>query len=135
MKIKIDHINLTVTDIKTSIQWYENLFGFRPVEHGFNQLGKPWVIVANDDSMIVMSEYNNRRPDDPSEDKSIHKIYHFGIRVSDQTEWLNRIEKHGLKIKYGGIVDYPHSKSWYVHDPSGHEIEVSYAGNKPLLFP
>ena len=69
------------------------------------------------------------------EETSHHKIYHFGIRVSDLAAWEGKIKEHRLRLNYGGVIEYPHSRSWYVSDPSGHEIEVSYAEGRTLVFP
>ena len=54
----------------------------------------------------------------------------------DAEKWRKQVSEDKIKILYGdGEVDYPHSASWYVSDPSGHEIEVSWADGKPLTFP
>ncbi len=135
MTIKLDHINLTVANLTESIEWYRKIFGFELVESGIKPEGVRWGIVAINDSMICMSEYAERVPANKVEDKLVHQIYHFGIRVSDAKKWLLTIQEHKLKLYYGGQVEYPSSKSWYVHDPSGHEIEVSHTAQVRLQFP
>lgn len=135
MTVKLDHINLTVANLKDSIEWYGKIFGFELVESGTTPQGIRWGIVAFNDSMICMTEYAGRTAADKFEDKSVHQIYHFGIRVSDIEKWQHTIQDHKLKLYYGGQVEYPSSKSWYVHDPSGHEIEVSYTSQDRLQFP
>lgn len=135
MTIKLDHINLTVANLKDSIEWYGKIFGFELVESGISPKGVPWSIVALDDSMICMSEYPARTAADKAEDTSVHQIYHFGIRVSDQDKWQKTIQHHKLKLYYDSPLPYQYSKSWYIHDPSGHEIEVSYTEQDHLHFP
>jgi catechol-2,3-dioxygenase len=135
MTIKIDHINLTVDSLNHSIVWYRQIFGFELVESGTTPQGVKWGIVAFNDFMICMTEYAGRVAADRTEDQSAHQIYHFGIRVSDLEHWQHTIKDHNLKLFYGGKIEYPFSKSWYVHDPSGHEIEVSYATQGRLQFP
>ena len=135
MTIKLDHINLTVEDLKNSIEWYKKVFGFELVESGTTPEGIKWGIVAFNDSMICMTEYTGRTPANIFEDKSLHQIYHFGIRVSNLEEWLKVIQENQLKIYYGGEIKYPTSNSWYVQDPTGHEIEVSYAVQGRMQFP
>ncbi len=135
MTIKIDHINLTIANLETSIEWYKNIFGFELVESGTTAQGKKWGIVAVNDSMICMTEYDERVAADKYENNSAHQIRHFGIRVSDIRQWQRAIKDHKLKLYFGGEIAYPFSKSWYIHDPSGHEIEVSYTKQKPLQFP
>ena len=135
MKIKFDHINLTVGNLDEGITWYESIFGFKFVEGGVSQEGKRWAIVAYDDYMICMTEYSDRKKADAVDDSDAHQLYHIGIRVSDVNEWQDKVNRLNLKLYYGGVVEYPNSRSWYVHDPSGHEIEVSYSGGKSLQFP
>jgi lactoylglutathione lyase len=135
MTIKLDHINLTVANLADSINWYNRVFGFELVESGITFQGVKWGIVAFNDSMICMAEDGKRVAADKTEDKSVHQIYHFGIRVSNIVTWLKTIQENKLKIYYGGQIEYPNSKSWYVHDPSGHEIEVSYSAQERLQFP
>lgn len=135
MNIKLDHINLTVRDLQQSIEWYSKVFGFRKVEQGIGTRGQPWAIVALDDSMIVMGEYKDLKPANTESVESQHRIYHFGIRVSDQKAWEEKLKTFQLRLNYGGVVEYPFSKSYYISDPSGHEIEVSYSGDQALKFP
>jgi catechol 2,3-dioxygenase-like lactoylglutathione lyase family enzyme len=135
MTIKLDHINLTVADLKNSVEWYGKVFGFELVESGTTPEGTKWGIVASNDSMICMTEYAGRTDADKSEDQSTHHIYHFGIRVSELKQWQQIVLDHGLRLYYGGEINYPNSKSWYVYDPSGHEIEVSYTARGRMQFP
>lgn len=135
MQIKLDHINLTVRDLQQSIEWYAKIFGFKQVEHGIGTKGQRWAIVESNDSMIVMSEYKDLKTADTENAEGKHRIYHFGIRVSDLTAWESKLEKYQLKLNYGGVIEYPFSKSFYINDPSGHEIEVSYSSEKKLRFP
>jgi catechol 2,3-dioxygenase-like lactoylglutathione lyase family enzyme len=135
MKIKLDHVNLTVQNIQESVDWYAKIFGFKLAESGIGTRGQPWAIVASDDSMIVMNEYKNKAKADQESEVDFHKIYHFGIRVSDLATWENIVKENNLDLYYGGVVNYPFSRSWYVHDPSGHEIEVSHTDGPELRFP
>ncbi len=134
MKIKLDHINLTVQNIQESITWYSKIFGFELVEKGIGKDGEPWAIVNSDDSMIAMGEVKGKLSPQISDDSQFHKIYHFGIRVSNSSQWEKIVSENNLRIFYGGVVDYPHSKSWYIHDPSGHTIEVSCTEGEKLKF-
>jgi lactoylglutathione lyase len=135
MTIKLDHINLTVKNLQDSIEWYGKVFGFKLVESGTSPWGKKWGIVAFNDSMISMTENAGRIAADKDLGKSAHHIDHFGIRVSDLERWQKTIQDHQIKVNYGGEVNYPTSKSWYIFDPSGHSIEVSYSQHERLLFP
>lgn len=116
-----------------SIEWYSKLFGFEKVEGGVTQYGNRWAIIAHGDSMIAMSEYPQKKSAELNDDRSAHRIFHFGLRIENDEEWREKVRQFGLQLYYGGEIEYPHSRSWYVHDPSGHEIEVSYSGGRPLF--
>lgn len=131
---KLDHINMTAASLDESINWYSNLFGFKLVETGLSQAGKRWAILTSGDSAICMSEHTDRQRADSFDDHVHHKVFHFGLRVTDEAAWREKVLRYKLRVHYGGPVEYPHSTSWYVNDPSGHEIEVSYAGGAPMKF-
>lgn len=97
-------------------------------------MGRNYAILENNDFMICMTEQPWRQSADKDDDKDTHRIYHFGLRISDISTWREIVKSQGLQLYYGGEVQYPHSKSWYIHDPSGHEIEVSYAEGGRLQF-
>jgi catechol 2,3-dioxygenase-like lactoylglutathione lyase family enzyme len=135
MTIKLDHINLTVDNLDQSIEWYRSVFGFELVESGVTPRGLAWRIVAHNDSMICMTEYAGRLSANRNDQKSFHQMNHFGIRVSDKNKWQKKIQENKLELFYGGPIEYPNSMSWYIHDPSGHEIEVSYSAKSYVQFP
>lgn len=130
MQLKLDHINMTVTDLEESVQWYATVFGFEKVEHGVTPDQRPWAIIRNGDSMLCLYQPAHL---DAKTDSAI-RIAHFGLRIGDKQEWLRKILSQRLEIGYGGVITYPFSESWYVEDPSGHEIEVSYCAGGPLRF-
>lgn len=134
MNIKLDHINLTVKDIKESMEWYKKLFGMDFLEGNLNHPEEPWAIVGKDDSMICMYEDKKLKSAREAVEGEVHRIYHFGIRISDKSKWDENVRENGIKVMYGGAYPYPNSLSWYVLDPSGHEIEVSYSGGEALKF-
>jgi catechol 2,3-dioxygenase-like lactoylglutathione lyase family enzyme len=134
MKPRLDHVNLTVSNLEESIQWYCSLFGFEKVESGVYPQGHRWAILAYNDSMIAMTEYPEKRPSNLERVSAFQGIKHFGIRISDREAWLERITQFHLQIRSEDISEYQGSISWYVYDPSGHNIEVSWSNGLPLQF-
>jgi catechol-2,3-dioxygenase len=130
---KIDHVNISVNDIFESENWYEKVFGFKKVEEGINMSGRKFVIVARNDNMICMSANPGLISADADNGNKQHQIFHFGFRVNDQVKWKEIIQEHHLTLTYGEI-DYPRSKSWYVLDPNGYEIEVSWLKSGNEMF-
>ena len=134
MKVKLDHVNLTVGHLEKSVNWYEKVFGFQLVQEGVygKEQKTRWAIVAYKDSMICMHEVKGRKNFGESKQEVFHKIYHFGIRVSNLKAWKKKIKLFKLKPV---VVDYPYSRSYYIEDPDGHEIEVSWTKGSTLYFP
>ena len=63
-----------------------------------------------------------------------HQINHFGITLTHEKEWIENIKKHNIEVMYGGQIEHKYSTSWYVVDPTGHEIEVSHWKNNNIKF-
>ncbi|MES2526730.1 MAG: VOC family protein [Bdellovibrionota bacterium] len=126
MNIKLDHINLTVANINESITWYKNLFGMEFKEGDLNDPQEPWAIIGKDDTMICMYENPKLTPFSKEGVPDMHKIFHFGVRISDKAKWEKIVKDNNIFVYYGGAYVYPRSLSWYIADPSGHKIEVSY---------
>lgn len=49
----------------------------------------------------------------------VDQIFHFGLRINDETEWRSRMEH--FQVDLDREAKYPHLTSWYIHDPSGHK--------------
>jgi lactoylglutathione lyase len=134
MKFRFDHVNITVGDLEKSLEWYRKIFGFEKLEEGLSAAGKRWAIIGRDDSMVAMTEFAEKIKADRAAAPSTHRIFHFGIRVDNAERWRARVAENNLKLYYGGEMEYPFSRSWYVQDPSGHEIEVSCTDGLPMRF-
>jgi len=128
--VRLDHINFTVSNLEESIKWYSEIFGFKKVESGRYADGAPWAILAFHDSMIAMSEYPDWAP--ANRQPGVHQFFHFGLRIDNEADWRERLKRYNVFLDHE--TQYPHSTSWYIRDPSGHEIEVSYAGGEAIKF-
>jgi len=126
MSIKhLDHLNLTVSNLEESIAWYAAVFGFEVVERGKRE-GGPWAIIKSGESTLCIYQDKSRVPPTQfgEDDRTRHVIYHFGFRITDRAAWLRKVEEQDLVLHHGGENHYPHSRSWYVCDPTGYSIEV-----------
>jgi len=125
-QLRLDHLNISVTDLDASISWYSSLFGFTVVEKGELDDGIRWAIIRSDNAMLAMYEHSEYELADESSLKSskLHSLSHFGIAIDEPDAWLAKAEANGVEILYGGVVKWPHSRAWYVKDPTGWEIEV-----------
>ena len=127
MKINLDHLNLTVDSFEESAKWYSKVFGFEIVERGERE-GLSWGILKLGQYMLCLFEKEgfSLLSNGERAEKKLHGMNHFAIAVDNIEEWENIVSREKLEVGYGGVVDYPHSKSWYVTDPTGYEIEVAY---------
>ena len=66
--------------------------------------------------------------------RKLHGVAHIGLRILDANEWLATAKRENLEINYGGVVEWPRSRSWYVTDPTGYEIEVACWENDRVRF-
>jgi catechol 2,3-dioxygenase-like lactoylglutathione lyase family enzyme len=135
MKVQLDHLNMTVNSFKETSDWYGKLFGFEIVEQGTRD-GQPWGILRRDETMLCIYEVEgkakSKRHDHPSQRQ--YRINHFGLRIADKAFFEELLQQHKIKTYYDSPVRYPHSLSWYVLDPSGHEIEVALWDGDQLRF-
>jgi lactoylglutathione lyase len=136
MKVKaLDHVNLTVNNLEESIAWYHRVFGFEVVERDAQQ-GVAWAIVRSGEAMLALYEYPHQEHIDRFEARKrrLHSVNHFALRISDSDAWRANADHAGVEILYGGAVQWAHSTSWYVRDPTGYEIEVASWNNDTISF-
>ncbi len=130
LKASLDHINMSVKDLNQSVEWYNKIFDFKKVEEGVSSDG-PWAILKSENSMLCLYQEASSKL---NQNEANLRIYHFGLKISDKDLWNKKIIDYKVKILYGGEVRYPHSVSWYLIDPSGYEIEVSYWDQDEICF-
>ena len=113
----IDHVNMKVKNLKQSVEFYKNLFGFKiKQEENVNKLDVPSKIIGNDAIKLCLYEIPDMSPEGG--------IAHFGFNIANFNEVIEKCKELGVEILYGGIVDWEKSKSIYIVDPSGYEIEL-----------
>ena len=113
----IDHVNMKVKDLEKSVEFYKNLFGFEiKQEENQNKIDAPSKIIGNDTIKLCMYEIPDMSPEGG--------IAHFGFNIANFNEIIQKCKELGVEVLYGGIVDWDKSKSVYIVDPSGYEIEL-----------
>ncbi len=113
----IDHVNMKVKDLEKSVKFYKNLFGFEiKQEENANKLDVPSKIIGNDTIKLCLYEVPDMSPEGG--------IAHFGFNIANFNEVIEKCKELGVEVLYGGIVDWEKSKSVYIVDPSGYEIEL-----------
>ncbi len=113
----IDHVNMKVKDLEQSVKFYKNLFGFEiKQEENANKLDAPSKIIGNDAIKLCLYQVPDMSP--------AGGIAHFGFNVTNFNEIIEKCKELGIEILYGGTVDWEKSKSVYIVDPSGYELEL-----------
>lgn len=143
MSVKqLDHLNLSVRDFDETVDWYRRVFGFELVEEGIQEnwggaADVRWGVVRSGDAMLCIyahPELQRPTPDDMRADHHLHTIAHFGLRITDRPAWEETVQRERLAIMYGGPIQWPHSTAWYLHDPTGYEIEVALWEHDEVAF-
>lgn len=113
----IDHINMKVKNLDESVKFYKNLFGFIiKQEENQNKIDAPSKIIGNDSIKLCLYEVPDMSPEGG--------IAHFGFNVENFDEVISKCEELGVKILYDGVINWEKSKSVYIVDPSGYELEL-----------
>ena len=134
--VRFDHLNLSVRDLDETVAWYGRVFDFALVEEGVWD-GVRWGILRSGkgagDAMLCVYHHPEYAflDNDALARRKIHGIRHPGFRISDEARWLETVAREGLEVEE---IEYPHSRSWYVYDPTGYEIEVAHWNDDRVVF-
>lgn len=113
----IDHVNMKVKNLEESVEFYKNLFGFViKQEENQNKIDAPSKIIGNDSIKLCLYEVPGMSPEGG--------IAHFGFNVENFDEVISKCGELGVQILYDGVVNWEKSKSVYIVDPSGYELEL-----------
>jgi catechol 2,3-dioxygenase-like lactoylglutathione lyase family enzyme len=112
----IDHLNLEVIDLEESSEFWEKLFGFKTLEEIKEQNGR---IIGNRYALLALYETPGM--------KKYEKVgfSHVSFHVENFDEVEQKCIELGIPVKYNGPITWPKSKSIYIEDPNGYEIELA----------
>ena len=113
----MDHVNMKVKDLSVSVSFYKNLFGFEiKQEENPNKLEVPSKIIGNDTIKLCLYEVPQMSPEGG--------ITHFGFNISNFEKIIEKCKEFDVEILYGGPIQFEKSRSIYIKDPSGYEIDL-----------
>lgn len=115
-----DHINMNVNNLDETTNFYQKHFGFKVLEEGVSGSGNQYKIIGIP-GKLSLAIY-------PSGNLNEHKnqnVNHFGIHIDNYDHLLDYLTENKILYEYGGHVDYEKSRSIYIIDPNGYEIELS----------
>jgi lactoylglutathione lyase len=118
---RIDHVQISVRDLEVSAGFYAALFGIELKEEG--EGASRWCILgAPDRFYLCLIEVPET---EPFKIEGIH-INHVGFVVDDIDETVRRIRALGLRLEGNDTtLDWPRSRSAYIMDPDGIQIEIT----------
>jgi len=130
----LDHLNLTVKNLDAALVFYRELFGFELVEKGPPN-PEPWAIVRAGEAMLCLYEHPEL-PEAPHFPAAPNQqgVSHFGLRVENGPAFHALLDGLGIELRDGGPVRWPHSTSYSLSDPSGHQIEVVAWDDESVRF-
>ena len=122
---RIEHVNITVSDIDRTAAMLMELFEWRIRWRGPSLSGGTTIHVGSEsDYLAVYMEPGG--PGAPKNHVKSKPLNHVGVQVDDLDETERRVKAIGLKPFNHG--DYEPGKRFYFFDPDGIEYEiVSYA--------
>ena len=117
-KGRIEHVNLTVTDIERSAALFEGLLGWRQRWRGAAMNGGETIHVGNNATYLAL--YTDRQPH-PDHPKG-RPLNHVGLLVEDLDSAERIVIEHGLEPFNHG--DYEPGRRFYFFDWDGIEFEL-----------
>ncbi|NRA19157.1 MAG: VOC family protein [Oceanospirillaceae bacterium] len=131
--VKLEHVNLVVSDIDKTVDFIQTAFPDWVVrgrgESEWYGNKRNWVHVGNDDYYITLNdkaEGNNRNLKSQTAG-----LAHIGFAVDDVAAISARLQNKGYQIATIG-ADHPYRKTIYFIDPAGFEFEfIQYLSEIP----
>jgi catechol 2,3-dioxygenase-like lactoylglutathione lyase family enzyme len=121
----LEHVNLTVSELDRSLQFYREAFGFEVRWQGkclINAEVKPAAHVGVPGEPFYLALFEGDAAGPAQRDYAPPGINHFGFRVEDLDLAKQRAEAAGAKVHLE--FEYEPGRRFYVTDPDGIEIEV-----------
>ena len=112
----IDHLNLEVMDLDKTVSFYKKLLGFDVLEDMPSDNGK---IIGDKNAKLAIYEKKSFQG---------HKkvgFHHIGFNIENFDDVAQQCRDLGIDILYGGEVRWPGSRSIYIKDPNGYELELT----------
>ena len=119
--LRIEHVNVTVTDPARTAGLMQAIFGWKIRWEGRSTAGGDTIHVGSKDSYVAL--YSPDRGADPARDFAKGRpLNHIGVEVDDLDATEARVAAAGLTPFAHG--DYEPGRRFYFLDPDGIEYEV-----------
>ena len=117
--MELIHVNLTVSDVERSIDFYTEQLGFEET-WGFEADGTVHRYVAADNGVELQLSESADGPDEVDHDGGFR---HLAVKVDDVDAAFEEIDHHGV-VKEPGDQPAAGARTAFVLDPDGYEVEL-----------
>lgn len=118
--MRIEHANITVTNVNASVAFYQKLFGARVRWQGSTSNGNRAAHIGVEDTYLALFEADNAGK--ASVGYRTVGFNHLGFQVDDLEAYKAQLNAMGVELK--GEEDYDPGRRLYFYDPDGVEIEL-----------
>jgi len=126
-RLRIEHVNLTVSDLQRSIDFYCGLFDFRVRWRSEEGAKAGEAHVGNDTMYLALFQAPQPGAAEANYDRV--GLNHFGILVDQLKKYRQKLVRMGIEPHYE--PDYAPGRRLYFYDPDGVEVElVEYDAGK-----
>ena len=128
---KLGHVVLRVRDIERSVRFYRDVLGLQEVARYQKAMVFFSIDGTNHHDLAIMGVGPKAASPSPNDTG----MYHIALKIGDDIEDLKKakawLEQHEVTIT--GTADHEVSKSLYITDPDGIEIEL-YVDSDPNIW-
>ena len=119
----LGHIVFYVRDLETSLKFYEKVLGLKRIEGGELPFKAAALTSGRTHHELLLIEVGDAPGPPPGPRRG---FYHAGFKIGDSLDELKKAyrELYSAGIQVKGMGDHTISKSIYLHDPDGNEIEL-----------
>jgi catechol 2,3-dioxygenase-like lactoylglutathione lyase family enzyme len=117
----IDHVALAVRDVAASVAWYQDVLGLER-RHQEVWGDHPAIVVAGDTSLALFPVQGDSPKPRPGRDVLAMRHLAFRVSADNFTRAQRQLAARGIAVEF---QDHQISHSIYLHDPDGHEIEIT----------
>ena len=116
----LEHINMTVSDLDRSVEFYTRLLGLKVRWRGETSNGSPAAHVGDDRCYLALFQATS--PGKAVDDYSSPGLNHFGFVVDDLDAARQRVVELGAKVH--AEMDYEPGRRAYLFAPDGIVVEL-----------
>ena len=104
MAYEFDHVHLKSEDPGTTADWYVKAFNFKIIKDSVRTFGDRFIRCESSDGTIINISGARTNEQMGNGDSNAHwGLEHFGIKVANMKEEIERLEKLGAKLLEGPI--------------------------------